>query len=226
MGCLLTLDELQKHFDLAREKLSLERREILAAAPLPEEFSRDAYSFSYMHAERIGLNVIADSLEEISWLPMQLDPQSEILLENKRAMKNWLGSSPRGQPDSANFGNDFIHALTRVALTNGWQSAEFRVTALRIGQLFHDLSCLIGLIYYGVWMAENGITGVRVSDPYNLGRTAKEISDITRSPEVARLLFLNDQATSGEKAPKKKSGPSLRVIKNTAWNEGAQPPAS
>ena len=165
MGRLLTLDDLQATFDLAREKLSRERGEILAAAPLPTGFSRDAYGFSYMRAERIGMDIISERLNEISWLPMQLDPQAEILLENKKAMKAWLHSSSSGQPDNSAFGNDFIHALTRVALLKGWESPEFHALSLRIGGLFHDLSCLIGLIYYGVWMAENGITGVPVTDP-------------------------------------------------------------
>lgn len=219
MSRLLTLGDLQKHFEQARDKLSHDRQEILSASPLPEDYSRDEYGFSYMRAERIGMEVINHSLKEISWLPMQLDPQSEILLENRNAVKKWLGSSATGQPDGGVFGNDFIHALTRTALTQGWQSNDFRMLAMRIGELFHDLSCLIGLIYYGVWMSENGIEGLPITNPDDLERTAQEIALLTRSPEVAQLLKKRKQILEEKKAraDKKKLRPILHVIENPDW---------
>jgi hypothetical protein len=223
---ILTLDDLQAQFEIAREKLSRSRAEILAAAPLPHGFSRDAYGFSYIRAERLGLDAVLEQLDEISWLPMHLDPETEFLLESKTAIKKWLRSDASEQPDSAVFGNDFVHALTRVALTSGWAGPEFRSMAQRIGGLFHDLSCLIGLIYYGVWMAENGILGVPVSDPSDLKRTAKEISDLTRSPEVALYLARHEAAFFEESPPKKRAGPSLRVIENTNWDGASHTPAS
>jgi hypothetical protein len=226
MGRLLTLEDLQAQFDIAREKLSLDRRKILDSTPLPEDFCRDSYGFSYLRAERVGLGVIMDSLKEIAWLPMQLDPQAEVLLENKNAIKKWLCSAARAQPDSTAFGNDFIHALTRVALVHGWESPEFRVTAVRVGALFHDLSCLIGLIYYGVWMAENGIMGVPVTNPYDLTLTAREISDLTRSPEVARLLLQHKEAAARKHSGKKKGVPSLHVIENADWHGNAPSPVT
>ncbi len=212
-----TLDDLQKHFDEARDKLSQDRQKLLVIEPLPEGFSPDSYGFSYLRAERIGLSVITQSLEEVSWLPMRLDPQAELLLENKIAMKKWLGSASPAQPNSDVFGNDFIHALTRVAMTQGWQSDEFRATAKRIGALFHDLSCLIGLIYYGVWMAENGIAGLPITNPDDLALTAQEICLLTRSPEVARILYQRALARYEERPTetnKKKTRPSLRVVKS------------
>ena len=214
---LWTLDDLQKHFDQARDKLSQDRHEILVLAPLPEDFSPDSYGFSYLRAERVGLSVITQSLDEVSWLPMRLDPQAEIVLENKEAMKKWLGLAAPKQPNSDVFGNDFIHALARVAMTQGWQSDEFRTTSKRIGTLFHDLSCLIGLIYYGVWMAENGIAGVPITNPDDLGLTAQEICLLTRSPEIARILYQRALARYEERqdeTTKKKARPSLRVVKN------------
>jgi hypothetical protein len=226
MAQILTLGDLQKHFEEARDKLSRDRQNILETAPLPEGFNRDEYGFSYMRAERIGMEVITQSLREVSWLPMQLDPQSEILLENREGMKKWLGSPFKGQPDGDVFGNDFIHALTRSALTQGWQSNEFRALATRIGTLFHDLSCLIGLIYYGVWMSENGIEGLPITNPEDLERTAQEIALLTRSPEVARLLKKRKQAVEGKKegaSRKKKAPPVLRVIENVNWNDGSSP---
>ena len=118
-----------------------------------------------MRAERLGMEVISLALEDISWLPMQLDPKSEIMSDGRVAMKRWLGSSLNGQPNGDIFGNDFIHALTRTALVQGWESGDLRALALRIGELYHDLSCLLGLIYYGVWMSENGIDGLPSQRP-------------------------------------------------------------
>jgi hypothetical protein len=223
---ILTLDDLQAHFDRAREKLSRQRAGILDVAPLPRDFSRDIYGFSYIRAERLGLDAILEQLDEVSWLPMHLDPQTEFLLDNKTAIKKWIHSASPGQPDSTAFGNDFVHALTRVALASGWESAEFHDLARRIGGLFLDLSCLIGLIYYGVWMAENGIMGVPVSDPFDLKRAAKEISDLACSPEIALYLAQRDEAFLQERPPKKRGGPVLRVVKNTNEDAPSQPPAS
>ena len=226
MEQILSLDDLQAQFEIAREKLACDRTEILAAAPLPQDFSRDAYGFSYIRAERLGLDAVMEHLDEVSWLPMHLDPETEFLLDSKASIKKWLRSSASGQPDSAIFGNDFVHALTRVALTNGWKSPEFRSMARRIGGLFRDLSCLVGLIYYGVWMTENGIMGVPISTPFNLRRTAKEISDLTRSPEIALFLAQRAGALLKEAPPKTRSRPALRVIENTNWDAPSSPPAS
>jgi len=223
MARLLTLGDLHQHFEQARDKLARDRQDILSFASLSENFNRDEYGFSYMRAERIGMEVITHSLNELSWLPMQLDPKSEILLENRDAMKRWLASTTAKQPEGTDFGNDFIHALTRTALTEGWKSNEFRILAVRIGELFHDLSCLIGLIYYGVWMSENGIEGLEISNPDDLERTAQEIEAITHSPEVAQLLKKRKaMVEEREKSAKpKKSHPILRVIENTGWVKDA-----
>ena len=216
MARLLTLGDLHKHFEQARDKLTHDRLELLALAPLPTDYSHDAYSFSYIRAERLGMEAITHSLKEVAWLPMQLDPRAEIMLENRSAIKQWLGKGQQGQPNSADFGNDLIHALTRTAMVEGWHSNELRVLALRIGELFHDLSCLIGLIYYGVWMSENGIEGLPISNPEDLERTAQEIALLTRSPEVTHLLKQRKQALLKDKdSVKKHVRPVLRVVENT-----------
>ena len=218
MAHILTLGDLQKHFEEAREKLSRDRLNILIASPLPDNFSRDAYGFSYMRAERLGMEVISQCLKEVAWLPMQLDPRAEIVLENRNELKRWLSDGGAAQPDGNNFGNDFIHALTRTALAHGWHSAECRALAARIGELFHDLSCLIGLIYYGVWMSENGIEGLPITNPQDLERTAQEISTMTRSPQIAALLKRRrlDAETQAKPTTKtKKEKPVLRVVDKT-----------
>jgi hypothetical protein len=224
MGRIFTLDDLQKQFELAREKLSLLRSEIFSSSPLPSGFSREAYAFSYLRAERLGVGVIQNCLKGLSWLPMQLDPEAEIMLANNALLKRWIASSLSNQPDGFTFGNDFIHALTRVAINHGWESYEFRRMALCIGELFHDLSCLIGLIYYGVWMAENGISGVSLTYPYDLEHMAKEISNITVSPEVSKYLATRKKSLSGKKCGKK-DHPALHVVQNSE-SGNAHPPAS
>jgi len=224
MGRILTLDDLQRHFDLVREKLSHERKEILSVAPLPDDFCHDTYGFSYLRAERIGMGVLTERLQEISWLPVRLDPQTEVILQNKNVIKKWLSSDSPGQPNSSMFGNDFIHALTRVALANGWQSLEFRAMALRIGELFHDLSCLIGLIYYGVWMAENGIGGVLVSNTYDLEKMVRDIFNLSLSPEVTQILAERNKIIQDQLNRKSGQRPNLHVIENPDWKNKETPP--
>ncbi len=217
MARLLTLDDLQKHIEQARHALSLERETLLSLAPLPDDFSRDSYGFSYMRAERIGMRAIAESLDGVSWLPMQLDPNIEILPESKQIIKKWLSSSPEKQPDSAAFGNDFVHALTRVALVEGWDSPEFRSAVGRVGDLFRDLSCLLGLIYYGIWMTENGFGGVAITNPYDLEGTTKEIASLSHSPEIMNYLYKRQRLfaeTNGEK--RKKKSPPLHLVTDPA----------
>ncbi|MFA5040862.1 MAG: hypothetical protein WC464_04430 [Bdellovibrionales bacterium] len=220
MGRFLTLDELRSQIDLSRERLARERGEILSLAPLPDGYNRDTYSFYYVRAERLGLNAITARLNEVSWLPMHIDPGEEFLLEDRTSIKKWLSSPAASKPDSSCFGNDFAHALTRVALAYGWESAEFSSAASRVGALFHDLSCLIGLIYYGVWMAENGILGVPTTDPTNLGLTAKEVFSVMSSPEVARFIAERERAQARGKHGKKRTSPFLRVIDNVNWDGG------
>jgi hypothetical protein len=221
MAQLLTLDDLQRHFDSTRDQLSNLQQNILASFPLPEEFNRDQYSFFYMRAARLSAEVVEISTKDLSWLPVRLDSRPEIMTINKSALTNWLRSSKKGQPDGSSFGSDFVHALTRAALMHGWNSSEFREVALHIGESFHDLSCLIGLVYYGVWMAENGIGAVTITNPRDLEGTVREIDAITRSPEVARLLYQRRMEFGGHKE-EKKGRPILRVI-NNADKDGPDP---
>lgn len=200
---ILTLGDLQKHFEQTRTRLSRDKHDILAIYPLPTGFDRDKYSFTYFRAERVGLDVITQSLSDVAWLPMQLDPKSEIMLQNRKAMKKWLTANIDFQPDGEMFGNDFIHALTRAALVHGWHSPEFRGLTLRVADLFHDLSCLIGLIYYGVWMSENGVAGLSVTNIDDLERTALEIEKLTHSTDVVRMLRRRKEALAQAEAQKK-----------------------
>jgi len=225
MARLLTLDDLQKHIERARRDLSLERESLLSLSPLPENFSRDAYGFSYMRAERIGMDAISERLEEVSWLPMQIDPNAEILPESKQTIKKWLSSSSQIQPSSEIFGNDFIHALARVALSSGWESAEFHKAVDRVGALFHDLSCLIGLIYYGIWMTENGFGGVAITNPYDLEQTTKEIAALSHSPEIMDYLYQRQKLLAEGQPQNKKKNPCLHLVPDESGPSDSPPGA-
>ncbi len=227
MARLLTLEDLQRQIERARDRLSRDRAILMALAPLPGDFCRDAYGFSYLRAERLCMDAIAERLEEISWLPVHLDPQAEVLPESKQTIKKWLSSSPEKQPSSEAFGNDFVHALARTALVNGWQSPDFKSALGRVGDLFHDLSCVIGLIYYGIWMTENGFGGVAISDPRDLERTARELAALSRSPEIVQYLYQRQKLLAAErkKEKHKKGAPTLHIVKDTRPPDGPFPPA-
>ncbi|HEU0118203.1 MAG TPA: hypothetical protein VFR09_06170 [Alphaproteobacteria bacterium] len=227
----VTIDQLRAHLEIAKDKLSLEKEKILELHPLAGDFSREEYAFSYVRAERVGMRVINRRLAEIAWLPMQLDPRSEILSEGRSSMKRWLSSPIARAPDSDEFGNDFMHALTRCGLQKGFENPSFIRLAARVANLFRDLSCLIGLIYYCTWMSENNIEAVELSDPSDVERTAEEIAGLLQSPEIYRYLKAqeqNDEKVSRRKKPaiekpKKKERPNLRVIKNTEYLDPFMP---
>jgi hypothetical protein len=218
----IELDELRKHLNHAKDRLSHEKLAILAINPLPQKFNREEYAFAYVRAERLGMGVINRRLAEIAWLPMQLDPKSEMLTDNRASMKRWLASALVDAPDSDTFGNDFIHALARTGFQCGWDSANFIRLSTRIANLFRDLSCLIGLIYYSTWLAENNVANVRLSNPDDLIRTAEEIAMLIQSPEILRYLRAQEQnddklakkKKAVAKTPKKRTRPELRLIEN------------
>src|SRR5690348_13914838 len=146
MSKSVNLEELREHLSYAKDRLSREKSDILALYPLKDGFNREEYAFAYVRAERLGMRAINRRLSEIDWLPMQLDTKAEIAGESRSSMKRWLTAALAGKPDSDEFGNDFMHALTRCGLALGWDHAEFIKLASRIANLFRDLSCLIGIV--------------------------------------------------------------------------------
>jgi len=221
MSGMTHIDELRKHLEDAQAQLSLEKEKILKLHPIQQEFNREEYAFSYVRAERLGMRAINRRLAEISWLPMQLDPRSELMSDDRVSMKRWLNSAIIRAPESGQFGNDFMHALTRCAIGRGWEHPEFIRLGSRIANLFRDLSCLIGLIYYCSWLTENRIEAVQLSDPENLESTAEEIAELIQSPEIFKFLRAQEQndekrkkKTSSLPQPPKKERPVLRVIEN------------
>jgi hypothetical protein len=233
MSKTVTLDELRDHLSHAKEKLSREKTDILGLHPLSDKFNREEYAFAYVRAERLGMRAINRRLAEIDWLPMQLDAKKEVLSESRSSMKRWLASAFSAKPDADEFGNDFMHALARCGLQFGWDHAEFIKLAARISNLFRDLSCLIGIVYYCTWLSENRVEEIRLSNPDDVGRTAEEITELMQSPEIYRYLKASEQddekkggrttARSREiagRAPEKqpvKKRPSLRVIRNESF---------
>jgi len=226
MGRNINLDELRAHLGYAKDKLSREKIEILGLNPLTDDFNREEYAFAYVRAERLGMRAINRRLSEIDWLPMQLDAKSEIVPENRSSMKRWLTAALASKPDADEFGNDFMHALARCGLAFGWDHAEFIKLASRIANLFRDLSCLIGIVYYCTWLAENRVEDIKLSNPEDLGKTAEEIATLMQSPEIFRYMRApeqNDEKTgkaksraggaAGERGAAKKR-PVLHVIEN------------
>jgi hypothetical protein len=221
------IDTLRGHLEHAKDRLSSEKAEILKLHPLEAPFSREEYAFVYVRAERLGMRAINRRLAEIAWLPMQLDPRSEIMTESRSSMKRWVRAQFGGAPGSDEFGNDFMHALARCGLSHGWENPHFIKLSARIANLFRDLSCLIGLIYYCTWLSENGIEAIDLSDPSDLNRSAEEIAILLQSPEIYRYLRAQEQNDdSGKKSKKsepsmqkKKSRPALRVIENDQLND-------
>src|ERR1700733_11373008 len=138
MSRSINLDQLRAHLSHAKENLSREKSEILALHSLKDGFNREEYAFAYVRAERVGMRAINRRLSEIDWLPMQLDTRSELETASRSSMKRWLTASFTSKPDSDQFGNDFMHALTRCGLTLGWDDPEFLKLTARISNLFRD----------------------------------------------------------------------------------------
>jgi hypothetical protein len=134
------------------------------------------------------------------------------------------------KPGSTEFGNDFIHAVARCALTFGWNAPEFLKLVNRIANLFRDLSCLIGVIYYCNWLVEHRVEAVPLSDPGNIRLTAAEFATMLQSPELLRRIRAREQ-NNGEKPPASarqarpaRKRPDLRVIEGDGADFGGFSP--
>lgn len=223
----VTIPRLKALLANAKDRLSLEKRDILKLYPAEGRLNREGYGFAYLRAERVGLAIINNRLEDVAWLPMHLDPAAEMMDDNRAALKKWINSEKPGAPDMSDFGNDFIHVLARAAMQAGWETTEWRRLSTRIANLFHDLSCLIGMIYYATWFEENDVEAISLTDPANLGLSAMEMTALAQSEELAdqikarRKLFESPakQPLIGTKGKGKKK-PSLRVIENEHFADG------
>jgi hypothetical protein len=143
-------------------------------------------------------------------------------------MKRWLTAALAGKPNADEFGNDFMHALARCGLALGWEHPEFLKLASRIANLFRDLSCLIGIVYYCTWLAENRVEDIRLSNPEDLSKTAEEISALMQSPEIFRYMRAPEQNDERVKTKTSTKGegkkrPVLHVIENDHFFDPFQP---
>lgn len=218
----VTIPRLKALLASAKDRLSLEKNDILALYPLHTTLSREGYGFAYLRAERLGLAIINNRLEDVAWLPMHLDPAAEMMDDNRASLKKWINSDKSGAPNMADFGNDFIHALARAALMEGAETAAWRRLGTRIANLFHDLSCLIGMIYYATWFEENDVEAISLTDPNNLGLSAMEMTALAQSEELHQQIMAQRKLFEktaphpliGKKG-KDKNAPHLRLIDNT-----------
>ncbi len=212
----VSMDTLREHLNDARERLTNEKTEIQKLHPLPDSYARDEYAFAYLRAERMGIKAINHMLSDIAWLPMQIDPRSELMAESRSSMKRWLTSSIGGVPNGEIFGNDFFHALARCGFAYGWDHPAFAQLSVRVGSLFRDLSCLIGLIYYCSWLSEKGVQNLLLSDPLDLSRTAREVVEMLQSPGFFTALQELDKSRAANAATKSEpaasAAPHLHVV--------------
>jgi hypothetical protein len=122
-------------------------------------------------------------------------------------------------PNSNDFGNDFVHALARCAMNFGVEGEAYNKLSMRVANLFRDLSCMIGLIYYCTWLSEHGIEEVAVSDPGNLNQTVEQIAHMIQSPDFYERLRAKEQGNKAREktmlkasAEKKRERPHLRIV--------------
>ena len=221
------MDELRDHLIQAEVRLAGEKNEILEAHPLSGPCNREEYAFAYVRAERLGVKAIAQRLATMNWLPLQLDVHPEMMGKNREPIKHWIKAS-KDEVSSEDFGNDFMHALTRVALANGWNSNPFQHLSSRITNLFGELSCLINAAYYCNWLVENNVEKIELTSPDDLHQTVTELGALLQSPS-----FIKHVREAKKKVAAKRAGgnlvkgngkpPKLHIIKNHSSDEVKAP---
>ena len=148
------IDELHDHIALAQQQLLQEKADIIDFIPQSEIGNHEEYAFAYLRAERFGVQVIDERLKEFSWMPLRINPVPEMLGKKRRPLNRWIHSYASLEPDAVDFGNDFMHALTRASLHDGWNTPAFLHLTSRITKLFQDLLCLLNAAYFLAILAE------------------------------------------------------------------------
>ena len=214
MKRIVEIDELGERMKSAQERLSHEREKILGQNNLSGDFSREEYTFAYMRAEQFGLKAIKKSLDEVAWLPLKLDPDTEMMSSNHTAMTLWLKNESKAQPTAENFGNDFIHAIARAAVVYGWDDIRVAQLSARIAHLFKDLSCLVGIAYYSAWITEGRIERIKLSNPDDLHKTVLELAAFMRATAPKVITPAKEQDDPGKKSKNKEKPTFLHVVKD------------
>lgn len=205
----------------AQEQLSRDKAHIFKLYPL-HQFNRESYAFAYLRAERIGMTAINRRLAELRWLPVHLDTSEETLAFNRESLKRWLKSTTASPPGSGEFGNDFIHAMTRCALKTGWASKDFHQLIRRTSQLFSELSCLVGIVYYCQILLEQGVEVVGLNDPNNLPMTALEFASMFKASAEAQRWH-KAELRRQQKATANQGKPKLQLVKTEMMGEEFEP---
>jgi hypothetical protein len=207
------MDELHDHLVDTERRLAEEKGAILRASPLAGPCQREAYAFAYVRAERAGVKALTQSLAALNGLPLQLDVHPEMMGKNREPIKRWIKTG-KDKADAGDFGNDFMHALTRVAVQDGWTSPAFHHLSSRIVQLFCELACLINAAYFCSWLSENQVESVELTAPGDLHQTVMELAALMRSPDFIKHMRARKKAEEKRDAPPKSNGkyPNLHVI--------------
>ncbi len=213
MKRFVSTDELHDHLVDAEKRLAEEKNAILKACPLAGPCPREAYAFAYVRAERLGVKALTQRLSGLNDLPLQLDVHPEMMGANREPIKRWIKTG-KDEACADDFGNDFMHALTRAAVTDGWNAPAFHNLLGRITGLFGDLACLINAAYFSSWLSENRVESVELTAPGDLQRTVMELAALMRSPDFIKRARARRRAEEKENAPPKSNGrfPNLRVV--------------
>ncbi len=217
------LAELRVRLTAAKERLSRERLSIFEQFPLTQrdfdKADREAYGFAYIRAERLGVKAIHRRMEEVNWLPAQIDTSTDITADIRDRLAHWVKHGAAKAPDAKIFGNEFIHSLARCLMVADPGSIAFHNIADRVALLFRDLAYLVSSIHCCNVFKELEIEYVRLSEPQDLGKIAL---DLTATLEAIALMQGGDAGEVNENHPANEDGgvPYLRLVPNP--NEGPE----
>ncbi len=200
MRAFYHMDELRSHLATAKERLALERRNILQICPIRKSDNRAAYGFAYLQAERACLSAIKKRMDEIAWLPARLDTSTEINAETRGRMTRWIKNGEQIAPGEEIFGNAFVHALTRCAMLTGTESSATQLQADRIANLFRDLTCLVASIHCSNICSELQLEEIELQAPGDLTRLALDLT-LTVESILALAEDEADESDESEDAP-------------------------
>lgn len=176
MSDYFQLDDLRTRLMGAKERLALERLNILQLYPLKCMSDRAAYSFTYLQAERLCIATIKERMAEIDWLPARLDTKTEINSETRGQMTRWIKHGDKIAPGEEVFGNGFVHAIARCMMIEDSTGVASRRMADRVARLFRDLTCLVAAIHCSHICQQFGVRRVELSAPHDLAMVAQDLT--------------------------------------------------
>lgn len=181
MGTSYHLDALRARLMSAKERLALERLNILQLTPNRKYDNRAAYGFVYLQAERICVNSIKQRMQEVAWLPTKINTSTEINSETRHRMTRWIKLGDNISPGEEIFGNAFVHAITRSAMQSGITSNNTSKLTDRIAGLFRDLTCLVAAIHCTNICNDLNIDEIELTAPHDLTRIALDLTLTTEA---------------------------------------------